>query len=1474
MNGWEEAQALVAAVTLNPAFEKKHPRGRDGRFIEKGGYVKFLDLTANLWRLAKVEDISDHGKIKLSWNQNGKQVEEVKSKRLLFATTAPKATLTPTKWKKVGQQAGSNPGAFFEDANGDKWYVKTPQSAAHVGNENLMNRLYSAAGAPVPQTAVSPDGKRFMSKIEDSVDWHTLSGDNLEHAQEMVAKNFVVDAWLANWDAALNDNMRITKDGLALRVDAGGAGMFRARGGVRDLTYDVGELKTLRDPAVSRDGAKLYSKVTPRDEDNAVRRILAIPPAKIEAMVAEEGLPVTLANKLIARRAWLATNYGYKLPESQPSGQAFLDDLAKADKPEEPAAAPEPQKDVFKIVADTSVPLAPGAPVWIKDKKETQLQNPGVKVPDLIQVESTNVGWDGKNYLWLKSADGKISLSNVPEADVEILRENNASPTAKYSTGELPQLGDRVDSKAGPGIITELFPLYARVMGDDGKSRVSRIASYGRIAQVGQHDTPLINLKSAGSLVNVGKPADTSNPERRFPLIVYSLPHKANVIVISNDPVNKKSVIMLSNGQRATVPDIKLYDNDTVDRDAVAALPTRSPRTPGLPPTDVFGTIVEGRQALRDALDSNKSGTSDEYTDSIPISIVSQAFSDYFDTYSAGKPSDIERAHVIAKIDEHIDSFKSDLAVTGLKKVADELRNFRAPKARAVVDVNTLPPKEFKFNASVAALINPGDRVIKSKYRSQLEFFIIRRDGRMEYAGANKHSTDSDGHVFPQEQHNMNRIHALLGNDLTDVTPAKYDVAAHELGAKEVDVSGSFGAAEVKFTGALTATQIAQAQQDGITSYQMRYTMGNAKKYVTPGGGFSLKPEVGDRMITFSDDKSPLLGISRTDYDDQVSAAEMERNSAYRKIRTPRVLLRRAGTWYDLGYGGADASKAQNGKFNELPVVSQADVDAIASLRSQYWYSYSATPEPEVTLSDGSVVKHSGASLEGVSAFNSQSQTMSALSGKITDFDSSAKTYNTVSAYFNGVTPVHEYLSKKVQNWDKGNPSGAPVPAPGGQSSGSSTASPATAVTDFTETAGFKALKHKMTVGRDEIKFGALDDRIHEIMNAKYGLGPNGLATLADGTEQGDPYMAQFASDFDGDQQTLVAPTPLFNAVKAMTGIPTLHRGVQSASQRDAIKNGAHFTGTGVYGNGTYTAVNAAVTSSYGRNKAQMTAKPSARGIQNDEVYLGQGEDMGDAMTDRHDIWSKHTNLMSQAEINKVIRWDDGWETNSKIPQQVRSAMKQWDTVLKEKHKAGAATSSITLDAYKTAHRKLAAFRTAIAYTAAMSERGVGTKLTFSSDYGYGSMPYTHSYQIKAAPPGGGSVDLTFKRPWVSQGTRHAKGTKIDPETNYHLEVSNLVNAPGNMWERPKSAAKGRYQNSWWIDYSTSMLDASGLGPILANDSAQWNLAKVAGQKLDARIGFISEPGRWALSAGYDYIYVPGQNFYIFTHRAGFIVKA
>jgi 2'-5' RNA ligase len=180
--------ALTQPKPVTAAGEKifeegLHPRGADGRFIEKFGVIKYL---TNLgWKYGKVEGIyADHhtGAIKLtitpsdlSGKTSGASV--VLSPKQVYKAPTAKAHLTidTVGVQKVGGQAGSNPGGLYnipktgatedEYLSGavDKFYVKTPKTTSHGNNEALANVLYEEAGVPVPE--VDFTGGKLYSKV-------------------------------------------------------------------------------------------------------------------------------------------------------------------------------------------------------------------------------------------------------------------------------------------------------------------------------------------------------------------------------------------------------------------------------------------------------------------------------------------------------------------------------------------------------------------------------------------------------------------------------------------------------------------------------------------------------------------------------------------------------------------------------------------------------------------------------------------------------------------------------------------------------------------------------------------------------------------------------------------------------------------------------------------------------------------------------------------------------------------------------------------------------------------------------------------------------------------------------------------------------------------------------------------------------------------------------------------------------------
>jgi hypothetical protein len=494
--------------------------------------------------------------------------------------------------------------------------------------------------------------------------------------------------------------------------------------------------------------------------------------------------------------------------------------------------------------------------------------------------------------------------------------------------------------------------------------------------------------------------------------------------------------------------------------------------------------------------------------------------------------------------------------------------------------------------------------------------------------------------------------------------------------------------------------------------------------------------------------------------------------------------------------------------------------------------------------------------LDGVDGFNTRQTTIERLEGKLDPKHNSSVGFSPRG--INGTTPVLDALAAQPW-WKKGGPV-APPNAVTAQplSQALAVTGNDTTLVDIDQADGFKSLGHKIKSARDKILAGEHDARLREIMDTPLvmptGYG-NAVYTLPDGTEHGDPYMALFAKDFDGDQQALNLPTAAFNAVKAMTGRPSCFRSVSTVQQRDAIKKGNHFTGTGVYGNGVYTGTNRGVTRGYGSATVEMTPKPGAGGIDNEEAFVQQAEDIAETIRSRSDLLSA-VGFPTKEEIDALVDLEH-WKKADYVYLGL-SAFKDH-----------AFSSGVSLDdEYENA-----SFKAAVAYAGTLAQKGWMVQPGIEADrysYSAGRAKFT----VTATSPEGAKLQMTFKAPWTQSQTSYGRSTvsKLDKKKHYGLSVVALKAVPGSKAageaeaRQNKSPIRQQYNSGWFIEHFGNAMQAVGL----VED--QELLDKIA--EKDARITFISDTGRWALAAGYDWLYIPGQDFYIFTHRAAFIVKS
>lgn len=412
------ASASPVTATAGQFDATLHPRGGDGKFIEKWGIVKWLKN--GKWTYGKVVSITADP----SDTNHKSAVIEVEPSNLIGEPTGGAATtmkarkvysapkpvahlsINSPKSKKIGGQAGSNPGGLYSipvvgnETESAKWYVKKAKTKDHGANEWLANLLYADAGVAVPAVQYDPTEGNIYSPItagkHDMLD--QIASKN-EPWLDAVRRNFVVDAWLANHDVfgLAQDNLLTDEHGVPWRIDNGGALLFRAQGSKKtDFGDKVAELDTF--PIHQK---KMYGNDVLTDEQklDGATRVLAISPDEIKNRVAQVGLPKSLADTLIARRAYIANYYGMPLPESIAHPDAEIGTDAPTFDPADIVEGNGKGRDWFPLPLSIGMlVLKPGDTVQFPDGTQSKYgYTPNGEILSAIERANQLIGWQTKH---------------------------------------------------------------------------------------------------------------------------------------------------------------------------------------------------------------------------------------------------------------------------------------------------------------------------------------------------------------------------------------------------------------------------------------------------------------------------------------------------------------------------------------------------------------------------------------------------------------------------------------------------------------------------------------------------------------------------------------------------------------------------------------------------------------------------------------------------------------------------------------------------------------------------------------------------------------------------------------------------------------------------------------------------------------------------------------------------------------------
>ena len=146
---------------------------------------------------------------------------------------------------QVEGKKGSTQGALFKDQRlNTVHYVKWPDSGLRPRVEALTGALYTLDDVPIPIQRVI-DFKNHTAVMSDWLDDASpMTVAQLKQHPD-VRRNIVANAWLAYWDVVGANGVNIVKGTgeKACRIDLGGSLLFRAMGGGKSLSPEVGKTK-------------------------------------------------------------------------------------------------------------------------------------------------------------------------------------------------------------------------------------------------------------------------------------------------------------------------------------------------------------------------------------------------------------------------------------------------------------------------------------------------------------------------------------------------------------------------------------------------------------------------------------------------------------------------------------------------------------------------------------------------------------------------------------------------------------------------------------------------------------------------------------------------------------------------------------------------------------------------------------------------------------------------------------------------------------------------------------------------------------------------------------------------------------------------------------------------------------------------------------------------------------------------------
>jgi hypothetical protein len=360
-------------------------------------------------------------------------------------------------WTKTGGKLGTEEG-YQAEHEGQKYYIKVPESQARLRNEITTNQLYQLAGAKVSEAnyILTEDGKLGMAnKWVDGAkkaDWDDHS------VKDAASQDYAAHVWLNNRDAigagSENPMMNIVQDanGQLNIIDVGGGLNYKGMGGAgtKEFGPNAGSewhsMVSAKNPSM----AKVFKGISPLQQIQSLNKLESITHEDIDAIIDAnyKTFPVHkkyIADRLKSRLASLK-DINASLKSSYPEAAKLASGMETQNPPTK-AAPPTKAKAAEKQKIKISTKGFPDKPSFVS-KNEAQVQQNKDQLASIDKLAKAGTIHEIKaNVLNGVYKSPKVA-SYATEVANNVHKQLNPPPPPKKYEGKLSDVANKITAKA------------------------------------------------------------------------------------------------------------------------------------------------------------------------------------------------------------------------------------------------------------------------------------------------------------------------------------------------------------------------------------------------------------------------------------------------------------------------------------------------------------------------------------------------------------------------------------------------------------------------------------------------------------------------------------------------------------------------------------------------------------------------------------------------------------------------------------------------------------------------------------------------------------------------------------------------------------------------------------------------------------------------------------------------------------------